>query len=161
MKNIDITALDTLPVAELAALPPAVLVDLQDEVDASIAQAKKRRAALDQALDRRYSDLVATSRRDAGKDTGTVRLDDDGHHVVCEAKKSVYWDQAKLSGLQNEIRDGGQDPDVYIITKTELTVREAAYATWPSAVREAFEPARTVKPGKPSYRIERPKAEAA
>lgn len=161
MKNIDVTVLDTMSDADLLALPAAVLADLQDEVDEATALVKKRRATLDNVLNARYGLPAQTKRHQAGKDTGLVRLDDDGHTVVCESVKKVVWDQPALVALEKEIRDGGGDPSVYIVTKTELTVREATYAAWPQAVRDAFAPARTVKPGKPSFRIERPKSEAA
>jgi hypothetical protein len=36
----------------------------------------------------------------------------------------------------------------------EFTVSERAYSAWPNIIRAAFEPARTVETGKPSYRFE-------
>lgn len=161
MKNIDIRALDNMPLDELAKLPAAVLVDLQDEADNALAEARRRRANLDSVLARRYGDLVGAGLREQGKDTGTVRLTDGDYPVVCEIKKSVYWNADKLTELRDTIAAAGDDPGVYIVTKTELTVREASYATWPAPVRAVFEPARTVKAGKPQYRIERPAAGAA
>ena len=153
-QNIDITALDTFSLSELAALPAAILRDLQDASDNALALARKRKAALDDALDRRYGPVAQAARLRDGKDTGTVRLPEGEHTVVAETKKSVYWDQPKLAEIALKIEASGESAAVYIVTKTELTVREASYAAWPEEVRAAFEPARTVKAGKPVYRIE-------
>jgi len=161
MKNIDISALDTMPIDELASLPPAVLVDLQDAAGNAMTLARRRVAMLGDALDRKYGKRAQAERQSMGKDTGIVRLNDDGYEVVAETKKSVVWDQAKLAKLYGQIQTQGEDPEVYIVSQTVLKVREASYATWPKGVKSAFEPARVVKAGTPSYRIERAKAEAA
>jgi hypothetical protein len=36
---------------------------------------------------------------------------------------------------------------------TDYSVPENRFNNWPPALREQFAPARTVKPGKPSYRL--------
>jgi hypothetical protein len=37
----------------------------------------------------------------------------------------------------------------------EVKVSETKFGAWPPAVRELFEPARTIKAGKPTYKLER------
>ena len=92
-------------------------------------------------------------RAEAGKDTGTVRFEDNGFVVIAELPKRVKWDQDKLRHAAEIIRTGwGDDPADYI--KTKLEVSETAYANWPRPVRELFTPARTVETGRPVYRIE-------
>lgn len=159
MQNIDATALDSLSIAELAKLPPTLLADLCQETDAAIALWRKRRALLDFALDQRYGKQAQEARQKDGKDSGVIRLTDGECQIITDAKKSVYWDQTGLAALAERIRAEGDDPGVYIVAKTELTVRETAYKDWPENVRAAFEPHRTVKPGRASYRIERPAAD--
>ncbi len=63
----------------------------------------------------------------------------------------MEWDQRRLAALVEQIRAGGENPGEYV----ELTfkVSERAYAAWPERIRGAFEPARTVRTGKPSYRL--------
>lgn len=161
MRNIDLSALDTMPLDELAKLPPLVLADLQQEANNALVKDRNRIAILTDALDRRYGEAAQKARQAAGKDTGIVRLADDGCAVIAETKKSVFWDADGLAKLRDRIAVEGDDPAVYIVAETKLTVREASFKEWPANIRAAFEPLRTVRPGKPSYRIERPKAEAA
>lgn len=157
-RNIDITALDTMKSDEIAALPVEILADLQDDTGNALALAKKRVAMLNDALDRRYSNIAQEWRRRCGKETGIVRISDGDCSVVAETKKAVTWDQDKLAELYARIRSEGDDPEVYIVSQTVMKVREVAYSTWPADVKAAFEPARTVKVGSPSYRIERGEA---
>jgi hypothetical protein len=49
------------------------------------------------------------------------------------------------------IRAAGDDPAEYV--ETTFRVSERKYAAWPTAIREGFEAARTVKPGKPIFRL--------
>jgi hypothetical protein len=60
-------------------------------------------------------------------------------------------DQTHLAGLVERIRASGEDPADYV--EVILKVPERRYAAWPPALRETFEPARTVKTGKPSFRL--------
>jgi hypothetical protein len=152
--NIDITALDTLQIHELAQLPVGVLADLQEEVDNALALARKRRAVLDLALDYKYGSDAQKLRLSEGKDTGIVRLDDGEFVVTSGSNKTVFWDQNGLDNLAGEINQGGKDPAVYIVTERKLTVRENAYKSWPIHIQKSFEQYRTVKIGKPTYRID-------
>lgn len=161
MRNFNITALDTLSVRSLAELPPDDLVALQQESADSLALARKRCAHIAEAIDEKYRDAAQAARHAAKKDTGIVRFTDGDYTIVAETKKSVHWQQNQLAALRDRIAAEGDNPATYIVTETKLTVREAAYKDWPEEVRRAFEPCRTVMAGKPSYRIEPRKAEAA
>lgn len=144
-------ALRTMPVADVAALPGEHLALLQEEVEAAVTAAKAMKERFDAALDLRYGARAATARRAAGKGTGTVRLAEDGVTVVADLPKRTSWDQAMLAGLVTEIRAAGQDPAEYITT--EYKVPERSWGAWPSSIRAAFEPARTVTTGKPTYKL--------
>ena len=80
--------------------------------------------------------------------TGTVNLDGIKFHV----SKIVKWDQAKLADLWIDIEGAGQDPYDYMSVTRDVS--EARYKAWPSDVREAFEPARTVSTGKVTIKLE-------
>jgi hypothetical protein len=69
-----------------------------------------------------------------------------------EVKKDVKWNQETLAKFWDQIVASGEEPTVYL--KREFKVSEAALKTWGPHVRETFEAARTVRHGKPSYRIE-------
>ena len=55
------------------------------------------------------------------------------------------------------IRAAGNDPAEYV--ETIFRVSERKYAAWPEAIRQGFEPARTVRPG--ALKIELVAQEAA
>jgi hypothetical protein len=137
--------LPDLPPQEIAALPPDVLAALQQESEAALKQAKAAKARLDGALALKYGAQAAEARREAGKDTGTVRFADGDITVVADLPKRVDWDQAKLADTVARICAAGDDPAEYV--ETSFKVAERNYAAWPRAIREGFEPARTVRPG--------------
>jgi hypothetical protein len=137
--------LPDLPPQEIAALPADVLVVLQQESEAALKQAKAAKSRLDGALVLKYGPQAAGARREAGKDTGTVRFADGDTTVVADLPKRVDWDQAKLADTVARIRAAGDDPAEYV--ETSFKVAERSYAAWPRSIREGFEPARTVRPG--------------
>ena len=81
----------------------------------------------------------------AGKDSGTVRLRDGTTTVVADLSKRVDWDQEKLGQMVERIRAAGDDPAEYV--EISFKVSERKYAAWPEAIRQGFEPARTVRTG--------------
>ena len=137
--------LPDLPPQEIAALPADVLVVLQQESEAALKQAKAAKARLDGALVLKYGAQAAEVRRDAGKDTGTVRFADGDITVVADLPKRIAWDQAKLGQMVERIRAAGDDVGEYV--EVSFKIAERSYAAWPRAIREGFEPARTVRPG--------------
>jgi len=137
---------------EIADLPVEMLAVLGHEIDALLKRAKAAKARLDGALVLRYAERAAAARRAAGKDTGTVRLEDDGVAVVADLPKRIRWDQDILAALAERIRAAGENPGDYL----EITykVPERRYAAWPPAIREDFAPARTVETGSLSIKLE-------
>jgi len=141
-----------LPVGELAQLPVELLAALQGELDHAARQLKGATARFNAALDLRYADRTADLRRDAGKDTGTVRLVDGAFTVIADLPKRVDWDQEKLAQIAASIAASGEDPAEFIDTK--LSVSERKYGALPEAWRKGFEPARTVRTGTLKITIE-------
>lgn len=140
-----IDQLINLPAGEIAQLPVELLAALQREIDAAAKQMKAVTARLSTALEVRYAARAAEARRACGKDTGTVRLVDGDFTVVADLPKRVEWDQAKLAAMVERIRAAGEDPAEYV--EISFKVPERAYSAWPEAIRQGFEPARTVKTG--------------
>ena len=140
-----------LPPQEIAALPADVLAVLQHESETALKQAKIAKSRLDGALVLKYGTEAAEARREAGKDTGTVRFDDGDITVVADLPKRVDWDQARLAAMVERIRAAGDDPAEYV--ETSIKVAERSYAAWPAAIRQGFEPARTVRPGQLSVQL--------
>ncbi|ARC37791.1 hypothetical protein A6J80_16745 [Paracoccus yeei] len=140
-----IEQLINLPAGEIAQLPVELLAALQREIDAAAKQMKAVTARFSTALEVRYAARAAEARRACGKDTGTVRIVDGDFTVVADLPKRVEWDQAKLPAMVERIRAAGEDPAEYV--EISFKVPERAYAAWPEAIRQGFEPARTVKTG--------------
>ena len=86
----------TMPIGEIAALPAAVLALLQEEAEDAAKAARSLADWLNGAIALRYGDRAAAARRAEGKDTGTVRFDDDEVTVIADLPKRVEWDQAEL-----------------------------------------------------------------
>ena len=100
----------TMPIGEIAALPAAVLALLQEEAEEAAKAARSLADWLNGAIALRYGDRAAAARRAEGKDTGTVRFDDDEVTVIADLPKKVDWDQAELGSMVARIRAAGDDP---------------------------------------------------
>ena len=60
--------------------------------------------------------------------------------------------------MVERIRAAGDDPSQYV--DIAIKVPERKYTAWPESIRAAFAPARTVKTGKPSFRLSSASASA-
>jgi hypothetical protein len=132
-------------------LPADLLAVLQEEAEEAAKAARSLADWLNGAIGLRYADRAAAARRADGKDTGMVRLEDGEVTVIADLPKKVEWDQAALRKMVARIRAAGDEPAEYV--ETSFRVSERKYGAWPAAIREGFEAARTVKPGKPSFRL--------
>ena len=141
----------SMPLGEVASLPAEMLALLQEEADEALRRAKTAKDWLDGALDRKYGAIAAEHRRIEGKDTGTVRFDDGSVTVVADLPKKIEWDQEQLAATVERIRAAGDDPTEYV--DLAFKVPERKYGAWPGHIRTAFEPARTVKAGKPTFTL--------
>lgn len=141
----------TMPIGEIAALPAEFLALLQQDAGASLKSARTIAEWLDGAIAMRFADRAQALRREAGKDTGAVRFEDDGVSVEADLPKRVDWDQTQLAALVERIRADGDDPSQYV--DITFKVPERKYSAWPNHIRTKFEPARTVKTGKPSITL--------
>ncbi|MDO8604909.1 MAG: hypothetical protein Q7R40_00095 [Phaeospirillum sp.] len=140
-----------LPLGEVADLPVEMLALLQEDVEHGLRNAKTAKDWMDGVLDRRYAPIAAELRSRDGKDTGTVRFEDGAVTVVADLPKKVEWDQEQLAATVERIRASGDDPAEYV--ETAFKVPERKYGAWPAHIRAAFEAARTVKTGKPTFTL--------
>jgi hypothetical protein len=137
--------------AQVATLPLDHIALLLDDAAELRADAKRLSDLLHDALHVRFGDAAAAARRTEAKDTGRVRLIEEGVQIVADLPKRVEWDQAQLADAVRILRDWGEDPDDYLAT--ELRVPESRFIAWPPRIRALFEPARTVATGRPSYTL--------
>lgn len=149
--HITLTDIHAMPIGEIAALPADQLALLQEAAQQNLQRARTVSDWLEGAIALKYADRAAECRRDAGKDTGTVRLNDGNVKVTADLPKRIDWDQAMLAQIAENIAAAGEDPAEFI--ETTLKVSERKYAALPESWRKGFEPARTVRTGKPKFRL--------
>jgi len=149
--SITLDSLPEHPPGVLDSLPIDILVNLKEQADAHLASASQMVAILHGVFERRYA---------AGLNgVGTVHRLDGGFDIKVTIPKRVDWDQTKLADAVETIKSWGDDPAEYVETK--ISVAERKYEAWPSAIRDLFEPARTVKTGKAQFAVTAAKREAA
>jgi hypothetical protein len=155
--NITIAALDTMGADEIAELPAAVLLDLQDELERFVESAQQRADRFRHALDLRYGQDASLMLAGRQAESGTIRVMDHDAQNVCEVEipKTVSWDQGKLSVLWDRITANGDDPAVYM--KRTLAVSETALKSWPAAVQAEFSDARSYKHGRYRFNLRKAK----
>lgn len=149
MDNINLDMLDRLSPVELAGLPPGVLADLSQLLDADQQLCKRRAATLDAAMERKYGVIAYSHRQQKGVDFGTVRFPDGEFVVKADQPKRVKWDQEKLRAALNTM----PAEDAAHFAKVEIKVDERKYDAAPASVRNVLIEARTVEPGKASYEL--------
>ena len=149
--HITLADIHRMPVGQIAALPADQLALLKGAAEEQLTQAKSVADWLDGAISLKYADRAQDTRQEAGKNTGTIRFEDDGVTVIAELPKRIDWDQALLAQIAENIASAGEDPAEFI--ETTLKVSERKYAALPESWRKGFEPARTVRTGKPKFRL--------
>ncbi|WP_131111612.1 hypothetical protein [Sulfuricystis thermophila] len=140
-----------MSIGQLAALPPEQKAEISRHLDEALAWLKQARAKFDAALDAAYGEQARAARLQAGKDFGVVHLNEGPLRVTVDLPKRVAWDQARLSEMARRIAAAGERVEDYL--DVEYSVSESRFNHWPPALRAGFEAARTVKPGKPTFRL--------
>jgi hypothetical protein len=152
--RITLEQAEHMPIGELIKLPTQHLILLLEDIAALNSRAKLLTDTFGGILREKFEARAVELRRAEGKDTGTVRFEDDEMIVIADLPKKVEWDQAKLRAVLETIKTWeGENPDDYI--SVELKVPEKKFTAWPASIKKLFEAARTVSPGKPSYKFER------
>lgn len=141
----------TTPAGELAALGSESLFQLKSDATDLLAAAKAIVEHIDCALDIKYADQARQLRLAANKDSGVVHFDDGRVRITADLPKKVEWDQARLADITRRIAANGDDPSEYV--DVSYRISETKFNAWPEAFKAPFITARTVKTGKPSFRL--------
>ena len=137
--------------SEISQLDISQLKALRDEASDIYLKAKASRECLDAALDQKYKAKAKTLRSNQGKDSGVVQFQDRNITIVTDLPKKIQWDQSYLKNMAAKIADNGEDPSEFI--DISYKVPERKYSAWPDFLKKQFEPARTLKFGKPTYQL--------
>lgn len=138
-------------VAELAALSPERKLELSRQIDEAFDLVKKIKDRFAAAVELAYAEQLRATRTEAGKDFGTVHVTDGILRITSDIPKRASWDQQKLGDIARRIAAAGERVEDYI--DVEFSIPESRFNALPPAWREQFEPARTTKPGKPTFRL--------
>lgn len=139
------------PAGDLAALQSEALFQLKNDATDLLSAAKAIVEHIERALELKYADRVHVLRLAAGKDTGVIHFDDGRVRVTADLPKRVEWDQKRLAEIVRRIAEGGEDPAEYV--ETAYRVSETKFNAWPESLKGAFAAARTLKTGKPGFRL--------
>ena len=140
-----------MPAGDLALQTSESLFQLKNDAADLQALAKAVVDHLDRALDLKYSKQAHAMRLAAGKDTGVVHFDDGHVQVTADLPKKVEWDQKKLADLVRRMAANGDNPAEYV--EISYRVSETKFNAWPETLKGAFAAARTLKTGKPGFRL--------
>lgn len=140
-----------MSVGQLAALPAEQKAEISRNLDQAMGWLKRARAKFDAALENAYGERIKDERASIGKDFGTVHIHDGALHVTADTPKRVSWDQQQLAEIAKRIAESGERVEDYI--DIEYSVPESRFTALPPAWRDGFAPARTVKPGKQSFKL--------
>ena len=140
-----------MSIAQIAALPPAQLQEAHTNLLTLQSLVKGVLDRFHAALDQRYAEQAVAVRQASGKDFGVCHLSDGPLRITVDVPKKVGWDQPQLAEIAQRIAAAGDKVGDYI--DTDYSISETRFNAWPTTLKETFAKARTVKPGKASYRL--------
>ena len=140
-----------IPAGELANFSAEALFQIRNDAADLLGAAKGIVEHIERALTLKYADRARELRLVAGKDTGVIHFDDGHVRVTADLPKKVEWDQAQLAQIAQRIAANGDDPAEYL--EIAYRVSETRFNAWPESIRSAFLAARTVKTGRPAFRL--------
>lgn len=143
--------LPDLSVSQIAGLPQQRLQELDISLNELMAWAKQVRERVNTALEQRYGEQARAALVESGRDFGVSHLSDGPLRVTYELPKRVSWDQKRLAEIAERIVASGERIQDYM--DIDMSVSETRFNNWPPALKEQFAAARTVKPGKASFRL--------
>jgi hypothetical protein len=154
MKNrVSADDLLSMTASQIAALSVEELEMIAEDIAETGDNLKAIKDKYEDALSLRYAKRAEGLRAAADKDYGTVRVSDGAYEIVADMGKTVTWDQKKLAEVWRLIESWDEKPAEYI--KIKYDVSETAFKAWPKKLQDVFMAARTTKPKKETFKIER------
>lgn len=140
-----------MSISQIAGLPHQRLQEFDISLNELMTRIKQARERLNATLDQRYGEQGRAALVESGRDFGVTHLSDGPLRVTYELPKRVLWKQSRLAEIAERIVAAGERVQDYM--DVELSVSESRFNNWPPALKEQFAVARTVKPGKASFRL--------
>jgi hypothetical protein len=139
------------PAGDLAEQSSEALFELKNDAADLLSVAKAVVEHIDHALALKYADRAHRLRLEADKDTGIVHFDDGHVRITADLPRRVEWDQVRLAEITRRIAANGENPSEYV--EASYRVSETKFNAWPETLKSAFAPARTLRTGKPGFRL--------
>jgi hypothetical protein len=136
---------------DLAQQSSESLFELKTSATDLLLIAKAIAEHVDRALDLKYAERAHQLRLSADKDAGVVHFDDGRIRITADLPKKVDWDQQRLADIVRRIAANGDNPAEYV--EISYRISETKFNAWPESLKSAFAPARTLKTGKPGFRL--------
>lgn len=138
-------------VAELAARSGEELAILVKDTDKALAQLQVQKDWLESVIAYKYVFKASQIRAQLQQDFGTISFDDEGTRVLVDLPREVSWDQQKLKAIAQRIQEQGEDPTEFL--NIEYSVSQEQFDQWPDPVRQTFESALQINPGRCTYKL--------
>jgi hypothetical protein len=139
------------PAGELAELASESLFQLKNDAADLLAAAKAIVEHVDRALDLKYADRAHQLRwRPARTPASSISMTATcASPPICPRRSSGT--RSKLADITRRIAANGDDPSEYV--EISYRISETKFNAWPESLKSAFAPARTLKTGKPGFRL--------
>lgn len=151
MNTLTLDQVRSMTASVLAGFGAEVLCQCKAEAADRMAADKQIADLIDQAIDLKFAERARALRLSEGKDTGIVHFDEGRIRISADLPKKTEWNQVLLADIARRITAAGDDPGQYI--DVSYRISETKYLAWPDHLRNQFQPARTVKTGKATYRL--------
>jgi len=152
LDKINLTDVPNIPIGTLSKLAPAQLLCLQEQALQHLQKAKMLKDWLDNSIALKYRDVASNVRKLDSKDTGTVHFTDGDYKITSVLAKKVEWNQDRLKDVVSAIRKHGDNPEEYVDTSYKIS--ETKYTAWPEHIKNIFKPARVLKTGAETFKIQ-------
>jgi len=152
LDKINLTDVPNIPIGTLSKLAPEQLLSLQEQAAQHFQRAKMLKEWLDNSIALKYRDIASNLRKIDSKDSGTVHFTDGDFKITSVLAKKVDWNQEKLKDVVTAIRKHGDNPDEYV--ESSYRISETKYTSWPEHIKNIFKPARLLKTGAETFKIQ-------
>ncbi len=133
-------------------MSPEQLLRLQEQALQHLQKAKMLKDWLDNSIALKYRDIASNLRKIDSKDSGTVHFTDGDFKITSVLAKKVEWNQDRLKDVVSAIRKHGDNPDEYV--ESSYRIPETKYTSWPEHIKNIFKPARILKTGAETFKIQ-------
>ncbi len=150
--TITLAEVSNIPIGKLSTLSPDQLLSLQGQAEKNLQRAKLLKDWLESSIALKYRDVASNIRSLDSKDTGTVHFTDGDYKITSVLAKKVEWNQDRLKDVVSAIRKHGDNPEEYVDTSYKIS--ETKYTAWPEHIKNIFKPARVLKTGAETFKIQ-------